>query len=69
MSFYLCIFYEANTFGNETEEIDLDTSKWLQKPSGAKVLNWLSYPAGCYYAVSSFLNFLQMKYVSVILFR
>lgn len=43
--------------------------RWLQKPSGAKVLNWLSYPAGCCYAVLSFLNFLQMKYMRVALFR
>lgn len=43
--------------------------RWLQKPSGAKALNWLGYPAGCYYTVSSFLNFLQMKYMRIALFR
>lgn len=44
-------FYEANAFGNEAQK----RQTWmhrrqLQKPSGARVLNWLSCPAGCYYA-------------------
>lgn len=47
MSFYLCIFYEANTFGNEREETNLDTSKmaaeafWCQSLELAWLSCWL----------------------------
>jgi len=47
MSFYLCIFYEANTFENATEETDLDTLKlateafWCQSLQLAQLSCWL----------------------------
>lgn len=48
---------------------DLDTSKMATKAFWCQSLELPSYAASCYYVVPSFLNFLQMKYMRVVLFR